>query len=99
MDEIYLQNPLLFAICHMSHLFPPLTTMASGCGVWFFTILSTLGGPECRLIGEAEPIPAWKDSLFLADPAEPPFSHVSMPLVTAEPWRRDLALADSVGTM
>ena len=80
---------------HMCHLLPPLTTKASGCG----GAISTLGGPECRRIGEAAAVPPWKDNLFLAGPVEPPFSGVSAPLAVAEPWRRDLALADSVGTM
>lgn len=63
------------------------------------SLSSTLGGPECLLIGEGDAIPDWKDNLFFAGPAEPPFSGVSVPFFNAEPWRRDLALADSVGTM
>jgi hypothetical protein len=45
--------------CHMIQLLPPLITRASGCGgaTMPFTALSTLGGPECRRIGEAAAVP------------------------------------------
>lgn len=92
------RSPIL-ELVNTSHLLPPpLATKASGCGgaAMSFTALSTLGGPECRRIGEAAAAPPWKDNLFLTGPAEPPFSGVSAPLAVAV---RDLALADSVGTM
>jgi hypothetical protein len=50
-----------------------------------YSLSSTLGGPECLLIGEGDAIPDWKDNLFFAGPAEPPFSGVSVPFFNAEP--------------
>jgi hypothetical protein len=64
-----------------------------------FTTVSTLGGPECRLIGDGDTAPAGKDSLFFTDPTGLPFSGVSAASINGDPWRRDLALADFVAAM
>lgn len=69
----------------------------------FFTdAMSTLGGPEFRLVTAVEAglylSPVGKDNLFFAELTEDLLSGVSM-LSLEKLWNRDLALADSVGAM